>query len=58
MDIEEMPEGGLEPPRAYAHMVLNHARLPIPPLRRMCYRHKDHTVVNDTSVRETVKPHW
>ncbi len=29
-----VPKGGLEPPRADAHMVLNHARLPIPPLRQ------------------------
>ncbi len=29
-----VPKGGLEPPRAYAHMALNHARLPIPPLRQ------------------------
>src|SRR3972149_6603153 len=29
-----VPKGGLEPPRAYAHMTLDHARLPVPPLRR------------------------
>ena len=28
-----VPKGGLEPPQACAHMTLNHARLPIPPLR-------------------------
>ncbi len=28
-----VPKGGLEPPQAYAYMTLNHARLPIPPLR-------------------------
>src|SRR4051812_21962431 len=27
-------EGGLEPPCPCGHMALNHARLPIPPLRR------------------------
>ncbi len=27
-------EGGLEPPQAYAHWILNPARLPIPPLPR------------------------
>jgi hypothetical protein len=27
-------EGGLEPPQELSHMALNHARLPIPPLRR------------------------
>ena len=30
-------EGGVEPPRAFAHMTLNHARLPIPPLQRNKY---------------------
>ena len=29
-----VPKGGLEPPQAYAHMTLNHARLPVPPLRQ------------------------
>jgi hypothetical protein len=29
-----VPEKGLEPPRPCEHMVLNHACLPIPPLRR------------------------
>ena len=29
-----VPKGGLEPPRADAHMTLNHARLPVPPLRQ------------------------
>ena len=28
-----MPKKGLEPPRPCGHMDLNHARLPIPPLR-------------------------
>ncbi len=28
-----LPKGGLEPPRACAHRILNPARLPIPPLR-------------------------
>ena len=32
--ISLMPKRGLEPPRAFAHMTLNHARLPIPPLRQ------------------------
>ncbi len=27
-----VPKEGLEPPRTCAHMDLNHARLPIPPL--------------------------
>src|SRR5262245_14566675 len=30
-----MPKRGLEPPRGDPHMTLNHARLPIPPLRQM-----------------------
>ena len=29
-----VPKGGLEPPHPCGHMTLNHARLPIPPLRR------------------------
>src|SRR5262245_40561454 len=29
-----MPKRGLEPPRGDPHMTLNHARLPIPPLRQ------------------------
>jgi|SaaInlV_165m_DNA_1040744.scaffolds.fasta_scaffold02386_2 hypothetical protein len=29
-----MPRGGLEPPWANAHQVLNLARLPVPPPRR------------------------
>jgi SsrA-binding protein len=29
-----VPKGGLEPPHPLGHMTLNHARLPIPPLRR------------------------
>ena len=28
-----VPKGGLEPPHPCGHMTLNHARLPIPPLR-------------------------
>src|SRR6266851_3872743 len=28
-----VPKGGLEPPHPRGHMTLNHARLPIPPLR-------------------------
>ena len=28
-----MPKKGLEPPRPCGHMDLNHARLPVPPLR-------------------------
>ncbi len=32
-----VPEGGLEPPRAEAHWILNPARLPIPPLRHYLY---------------------
>ena len=31
--ISLMPKRGLEPPRGFPHMTLNHARLPIPPLR-------------------------
>ena len=30
----EVPKGGLEPPRAFAHCDLNAARIPISPLRR------------------------
>src|SRR5262247_1436210 len=30
----KMPKRGLEPPRGDPHMTLNHARLPIPPLRQ------------------------
>ena len=32
-ELVMVPEKGLEPPRACAHMVLNHACLPISPLR-------------------------
>lgn len=32
-DFLEVPQEGLEPPRASAHHALNVARLPIPPLR-------------------------
>ena len=32
--IFRMPKRGLEPPRGDPHMTLNHARLPIPPLRQ------------------------
>ena len=32
---ELVPKKGLEPPRPCGHMDLNHARLPIPPLRRV-----------------------
>ncbi len=32
---QRVPEGGLEPPRAEAHWILNPARLPIPPLRQI-----------------------
>jgi hypothetical protein len=31
--IQVVPKGGLEPPHPCGHMTLNHARLPIPPLR-------------------------
>ena len=31
--VKVVPKRGLEPPRAFTHMVLNHARLPIPPFR-------------------------
>ena len=30
----QVPKRGLEPPLPYGNMTLNHARLPIPPLRR------------------------
>ena len=30
-----VPKKGLEPPRPCGHMDLNHARLPIPPLRQV-----------------------
>ncbi len=32
LPIRPVPERGLEPPLPYGNMVLNHARLPIPPL--------------------------
>jgi len=32
-DWKMVPKKGLEPPRPCGHMDLNHARLPIPPLR-------------------------
>ena len=32
-----MPKGGLEPPHPCEYMDLNHARLPIPPLRHYLY---------------------
>ena len=32
-DFLLVPKGGLEPPHPCGHMTLNHARLPIPPLR-------------------------
>src|SRR6476661_5475990 len=31
-----VPKGGLEPPHPCEYMDLNHARLPIPPLRQWC----------------------
>jgi integrase len=31
--LQLVPKGGLEPPHPCGHMTLNHARLPIPPLR-------------------------
>jgi hypothetical protein len=33
-----VPKKGLEPPRRCRHMDLNHARLPIPPLRLIALR--------------------
>ena len=30
-----VPEEGVEPSRGYPHMILSHARMPIPPLRRV-----------------------
>jgi hypothetical protein len=33
-NIDLVPKGGLEPPHPCEYMDLNHARLPIPPLRR------------------------
>ena len=33
-----VPKGGLEPPHPCEYMDLNHARLPIPPLRHACER--------------------
>ena len=32
-EVAVVPKGGLEPPHPCGHMALNHARLPIPPLR-------------------------
>jgi hypothetical protein len=34
-----VPKGGLEPPHPCEYMDLNHARLPIPPLRHARERH-------------------
>jgi hypothetical protein len=34
-------EGGLEPPQELSHMALNHARLPIPPLRRSGWKYRN-----------------
>ena len=42
-----VPEKGLEPPRACAHMVLNHACLPISPLR-----HNEKHATSGTIYRE------
>ena len=33
-----VPKKGLEPPHPCGYMDLNHARLPIPPLRRVTYQ--------------------
>ncbi len=35
-----MGKGGLEPPRPFGHMILNHARLPIPTLPRVAMLEK------------------
>ncbi len=49
-----VPKGGLEPPHPCEYMDLNHARLPIPPLRqrahskqrkRLEYRSREHQVL-------------
>lgn len=40
-----MPQEGLEPPRAYAHYVLNVARLPIPPLRHKLFLCENNTTL-------------
>ena len=36
-----VPKGGLEPPHPCEYMDLNHARLPIPPLRHARERHSN-----------------
>ena len=38
-----VPKKGLEPPRRCRHMDLNHARLPIPPLRLIALRTSEHS---------------
>src|SRR5437660_5466926 len=37
-DQRLVPKKGLEPPHPCGYMDLNHARLPIPPLRRVTFR--------------------
>ena len=59
-----MPKKGLEPPHPCGYMDLNHARLPIPPLRRQILggdlgiARQDKTETNIfTGVLPVVKPH-
>src|SRR5690606_18132938 len=49
-----VPKGGLEPPRPCGHMTLNHARLPIPPLRHAPARTESNTPWWDGSQRRGV----
>ena len=48
-----MPKRGLEPPRTCVHMTLNHARLPIPPLRQRREKYRSFRAV----LQRQISPH-
>src|SRR6185437_16318038 len=51
-----VPKGGLEPPHPCEYMDLNHARLPIPPLRHGIVQPKPEHTKPRTSVLQTLPP--
>ncbi len=53
-----VPKRGLEPPRGCPHMVLNHARLPIPPFRHCLINMPQASKATQKRTRTQTKSAW
>src|SRR5215469_13694982 len=50
-----VPKKGLEPPRPCGHLDLNHARLPIPPLRQVTRRRQFRAAFQERTARDILQ---